>query len=154
MVLTPKEAKMVSDSWAVLNKDLEKHAVVLFQEFFKWAPDVKEMFSDAEVKTEKSRIRWRRHKISVLRLVGNAAASLADKEEAEHWHGVFFDLGVRHAKFNVLTDQLPLFGEALLATVEKGVGFGFSGEMRAAWKKAYAAISEPMHEGLREGLAE
>ena len=54
------------------------------------------------------------------------------------------DLARRHVDYGVEADHYPLVGQALLDTLEKGLGDGFTDDVRAAWTTAYGTLSAVM----------
>jgi nitric oxide dioxygenase len=60
-------------------------------------------------------------------------------------------LGVRHARYNVQTEHFEPVGEALIWTLEKGLGPEFTPEVKAAWIAMYGIVSMTMMRGLRRG---
>ncbi len=53
-------------------------------------------------------------------------------------------MGLRHASYNVKPSQYALVGEALLWTLEKGLGNGWNEEVKEAWTTCYNALAEIM----------
>lgn len=54
------------------------------------------------------------------------------------------DLGVRHAGYDVSPVDYDTVGEALLGTLEEGLGDAFSSDVREAWTSVYSLIAETM----------
>jgi len=50
-------------------------------------------------------------------------------------------LAVRHVKYGVKVEHYPAVGEALIATLQQGLGPEFSEEDKAAWLRIYAQLS-------------
>ena len=62
------------------------------------------------------------------------------------------ELGRRHAQYGVEDRHYDSVGEALMLTIETGLGQAVTRESRAAWAAAYARLSEPMRRaGERAG---
>jgi hemoglobin-like flavoprotein len=53
-------------------------------------------------------------------------------------------LAKRHVAYGVAPEHYEVVGAALLWTLEKGLGDGFTPEVGAAWAAAYGALSEMM----------
>jgi hemoglobin-like flavoprotein len=64
------------------------------------------------------------------------------------------ELGFRHAGYHVRESHYETVGAALLWTLEKGLGAGFTAETRAAWSKLYWNLAETMKAGARDGAAQ
>jgi hemoglobin-like flavoprotein len=53
-------------------------------------------------------------------------------------------LGARHAGYGVRDAHYATVGEALLWTLEQGLGAAFTAEVRQAWTQTYAVLSTAM----------
>lgn len=60
------------------------------------------------------------------------------------------NLGERHAGYGVLDSQYAAVGEALIWTLEQGLGEGFTPEVRAAWEAAYQMVADTMQAAARQ----
>jgi hemoglobin-like flavoprotein len=58
-------------------------------------------------------------------------------------------LGRRHAGYGVREAHYTTVGEALLWTLEQGLGEAFTPEVRAAWTTAYGTLATVMIEAAR-----
>ena len=77
---------------------------------------------------------------SALKLLDRPAALLP----------VLRSLGARHAGYRVRPEHYDTVGQALLLTLEQGLGAAFTAEARAAWVEVYGVIARTMLEGARE----
>ena len=59
-------------------------------------------------------------------------------------------LGARHCGYGVTAAHYAIVGEALLWTLERGLGEGFTPEMRSAWAKVYGVLAATMLAGATE----
>ena len=59
-------------------------------------------------------------------------------------------LGARHSGYGVTAAHYAIVGEALLWTLERGLGEGFTPEMRSAWAKVYGVLAATMLAGATE----
>ena len=53
-------------------------------------------------------------------------------------------LAVRHVGYGVKPEHYAPVGEALIWTLQRGLGAGFTDEVRDAWLSAYGALSGAM----------
>ncbi len=60
------------------------------------------------------------------------------------------DLGKRHVGYGVKEEYYGTVGEALLWTLEQGLGDDFTPEAKAAWAEAYKLLSGVMIDAARE----
>ena len=63
------------------------------------------------------------------------------------------DLGRRHARYGVREAHYATVGQALLDTLERGLGPAFTDEVREAWVAAYSLLAGVMLDAAREPLA-
>jgi len=54
------------------------------------------------------------------------------------------DLAIRHLRYGVSSDHYPAVGEALIWTLQQALGTGFTAADEAAWRRAYALLSDAM----------
>lgn len=60
-------------------------------------------------------------------------------------------LGLRHAGYQVREAHYETVGEALLWTLERGLGPDFTPATKEAWAKVYGVLAETMKAGARDG---
>ncbi len=60
------------------------------------------------------------------------------------------DLGKRHVGYGVKEEYYDTVGEALLWTLEQGLGESFTSEAKDAWAEAYKLLSGVMIDAARE----
>jgi nitric oxide dioxygenase len=58
-------------------------------------------------------------------------------------------LGVRHAGYGVRDEHYGTVGAALLSTLEKALGAGFTADVRTAWMAALETLASTMHEAAK-----
>ncbi|NRA39281.1 MAG: hemin receptor [Planctomycetes bacterium] len=61
------------------------------------------------------------------------------------------DLGRRHRDYGTVSDQYPIVGEALLWTIEQGLGASWNDELAIAWTAAYTLVAEVMNTAMNAG---
>ncbi len=61
-------------------------------------------------------------------------------------------LGARHAGYGVRPEHYAIVGEALIWTLERGLGDAFTTEVRLAWTRVYGLIAATMQDGAREAV--
>lgn len=59
-------------------------------------------------------------------------------------------LGKRHAGYGVQPEHYAVVGEALLWTLERGLGSAYTPDVEAAWINAYSLLSTLMQEAAAE----
>jgi hemoglobin-like flavoprotein len=59
-------------------------------------------------------------------------------------------LGARHGGYGVEPAHYRIVGEALMWTLERGLGNAFTPDVRAAWSRVYALLAATMQDGARD----
>lgn len=85
----------------------------------------------------------------LMHMIGSAVRGL-DKPEA--LVPVLMGLGKRHAGYGVKDEHYDTVAQALLWTLEKGLGAEFTAEVRDAWIAAYTLMAKVMQQGSRQAL--
>ena len=63
-------------------------------------------------------------------------------------------LGARHVRYGVRHEHFDVVGEALLWTLEQGLGERFTPAVRDAWVAAWDVIAGAMRTGMRRAEAD
>ena len=91
------------------------------------------------------------HATLVMRTVGTAVAGLRDITSLVP---TLVQLAERHSDFRVLPEHFPVVGEALLWTLEKGLGVKWTREVKAAWEEVWSTIVSVMAPALANAYFE
>ena len=126
--MTPDEVKLVQDSFAKVAPISDKAAEMFYGRLFEIAPQVGAMFPDDM--TEQ-----RRKLMATLAIVVNGLNNLDTILPAAS------ALAKRHVGYGALAAHYPAVGEALLWTLEKGLGESWTPQVAAAWTQAYTTLS-------------
>jgi hemoglobin-like flavoprotein len=126
--MTPDQVKLVQDSFAKVAPISETAAVLFYDRLFEIAPQVRAMFP-ADM-TEQ-----RRKLMAMLAAVVNGLGNLTSILPAAS------ALAKRHVSYGAKPEHYPVVGAALLWTLEKGLGDGWTPDIAAAWTAAYGTLS-------------
>ena len=63
------------------------------------------------------------------------------------------DLGRRHAGYGVKDEHYDSVGQALLWTLDKGLGPDFTADVKDAWTAVYAILADTMKNAARQVAA-
>ena len=129
--MTPDQVKLVQESFAKVAPIADQAATIFYDRLFEVAPQVKAMF--ATDMTEQ-----RKKLMATLAVVVNGLSNLESVLPAAS------ALAVRHVSYGAKPEHYPVVGGALLWTLEKGLGEGWTGEVAAAWTAAYGTLSTYM----------
>jgi hemoglobin-like flavoprotein len=129
--MTPEQVKLVQDSFAKVAPISAKAAELFYDRLFVTAPQVRAMFPDDM--TEQ-----RRKLMATLAIVVNGLNNLDTILPAAS------ALAKRHVGYGAEAAHYPVVGQALLWTLEQGLGPSWTPDVAAAWTGAYRTLSEFM----------
>jgi nitric oxide dioxygenase len=138
LFMTPDQVNLVELSFVKVKLISEQASALFYDRLFETKPELRPLFK-GDMK-EQGRL--------LMVTLATAVALLKRPIELEK---AVEDLGVRHARYNVQTEHFEPVGEALIWTLEKGLGPEFTPEVKAAWIAMYGIVSMTMMRGLRRG---
>jgi hemoglobin-like flavoprotein len=129
--MTPEQIKLVQTSFSKVKPISDRAAVLFYDRLFEIAPQVKALFPTDM--TEQ-----RRKLMSTLAIVVSGLSDLPSILPAAS------ALATRHVAYGAKPEHYPVVGQALLWTLEKGLGKDWTPEVADAWTAAYATLSSFM----------
>ena len=126
--MTPKQVALVQDSFAKVALTSDATAVLFYDRLFEIAPQMSAMFP-ADM------IEQRRKLMAMLAAVVKGLGNL------EQVLPVASALAKRHVNYGVKPQHYPVVGAALLWTLEKGLGDGWTPQVAGAWRTVYGTLS-------------
>lgn len=129
--MTPKQIELVKSSWAKVAPITEQAAELFYGKLFELNPEVKNLF--------KSDMKEQGRKLMAML---NTAVNSLDKVEIIV--PVLQDMGRRHVAYGVKDRDYDTVGEALLWTLEQGLGEAFTDEVKGAWVDTYTLVATTM----------
>jgi hemoglobin-like flavoprotein len=126
--MTPEQIKLVQDSFAKVAPISEKAAELFYGRLFEIAPQVRAMFPDDMTEQRKKLM-------ATLTIVVNGLNNLDTILPAAS------ALAKRHVSYGAEAAHYPVVGQALLWTLEQGLGPSWTPEVAAAWTGAYTTLS-------------
>jgi hemoglobin-like flavoprotein len=126
--MTPDQVTLVQESFAKVAPISETAAVLFYDRLFEIAPSVKAMFP-ADMAEQ------RRKLMAMLAAVVKGLGNLESVLPAAS------ALAKRHVSYGAKAEHYPVVGAALLWTLEKGLGDGWTPEVADAWTAAYGTLS-------------
>ena len=129
--MTPDQVKLVQDSFAKVAPISGKAAELFYGRLFEIAPQVRAMFPDDMTEQRKKLM-------ATLAIVVNGLTDLPAILPAAS------ALAKRHVGYGAQPAHYPVVGEALLWTLEKGLGEEWTPQVAAAWTQAYTTLSDFM----------
>ena len=129
--MTPEQIKLVQDSFAKVAPISAKAAELFYGRLFEIAPQVRAMFPD-DMSEQRKKL------MATLAIVVNGLNNLDTILPAAS------ALAKRHVSYGAEAAHYPVVGQALLWTLEQGLGPSWTPEVAAAWTSAYTTLSEFM----------
>ncbi len=126
--MTPDQVTLVQQSFAKVAPISETAAVLFYDRLFEIAPSVVPMFP-TDMKEQRKKL------MATLAVVVNGLGNLDSVLPAAS------ALAKRHVGYGARPEHYPIVGAALLWTLEKGLGDGWTPEVAAAWTEAYGILS-------------
>jgi hemoglobin-like flavoprotein len=126
--MTPDQVKLVQDSFSKVAPISETAAVLFYDRLFEIAPQVKALFP-ADMTEQRKKL------MAMLAAVVGGLGNLSSILPAAS------ALAKRHIGYGAKAEHYPVVGAALLWTLEKGLGEGWTPELAAAWTAAYGTLS-------------
>lgn len=134
--MTASDILLVQTSYRQILPIADQTAALFYARLFELDPSLRALFHGGM--QEQGR--------KLMTILGTAVASL---DQIDHLLPTLRELGLRHARYGVHEKHYATVGTALLWAFEKGLGAGFTPELRQAWTKVYAALSGVMIEAAR-----
>lgn len=129
--MTPEQMQLVRLSFVQVMNIKMQAGRMFYDRLFTIAPDVRPMFKgDAESQARK--------------LMDTLAFSIGSLKNPAVLSNMLNGLAKRHVDYGVRDEHYDKVGEALLWTLEKGLGADFTGEVKAAWAALYETVASTM----------
>ncbi|WP_157966317.1 globin domain-containing protein [Oceanibium sediminis] len=138
MSLSPDDIRDLRVTWALVAKDAEGATTAFYEELFRIAPRLRPLFAGADLKAQGRKL------ASAIGLVVRHADNLAPVL------GPLRDMGARHTGYGVRAADYDAVGQALIATLQAGLGPALTPRARNAWITAYSAVAGAMQAGAAD----
>ena len=126
--MTPDQVTLVQQSFSKVAPIADQAAVMFYDRLFEIAPQVRAMFP-ADMTEQRKKL------MATLAVVVNGLSNLEAVLPAAS------ALATRHVAYGAKAEHYPVVGEALLWTLEKGLGAGWTADVAEAWTVAYTTLS-------------
>lgn len=131
--MTPDQIALVQTSWAKVAPIADQAAEIFYGRLFEIAPEARPLFADDMTKQKRA-------------LMGMLATAVNGLDKLETILPAVQALGERHVDYGATDVHYDLVASALLFTLGKGLGDGFTREVENAWIAAYATLAAVMME--------
>jgi len=129
--MTPEQIRLVQQSFAKVAPIAEPAAVLFYDRLFTLDPSLRRLFK-GDMKEQGKKL---------MTMLNIAVAGLSDLDKIVP---AVQQLGRRHNSYNVKPEHYATVGEALLWTLEQGLGDAFTPKVKDAWATVYGIVSKTM----------
>jgi hemoglobin-like flavoprotein len=126
--MTQDQVKLVQESFAKVAPISETAAVLFYDRLFEIAPSVKPLFPTDMTEQRKK----------LMMMLATVVGGLGNLESILPAASA---LAKRHVGYGAKPEHYPVVGSALLWTLEKGLGDGWTLDVAEAWTTAYGTLS-------------
>ncbi|MEO1205691.1 MAG: globin family protein [Pseudomonadota bacterium] len=138
--MTPEQVKLVQDSFQKVVPIAPQAADIFYTRLFEIAPEVRPMFPE-DMSEQGGKL---------MAMLGTAVGSL---HQVDTIIPAVQDLGRKHVGYGVTNEQYKPVGEALIYTLEKGLGDDFTPDVKEAWVTTYTTLQGVMTAAADEVVA-
>ena len=135
--MTPEQVKLVQDSFKKVAPIADQASDIFYGKLFEIAPEVRPMFPE-DMSEQKGK------------LMGMLATAVNNLHQVEQIIPAVQDLGRRHVNYGVKDEHYKPVGEALIYTLETGLGDDFTPEVKDAWVTTYVTLQKVMTDAAAE----
>lgn len=125
--------ELVQSTFAKVAPIADQAAAMFYARLFEIAPEVRPLFK-ADLTEQGAKL---------MQMIGTAVASLTNLDALVP---VAQDLAKRHVDYGVTKEHYAVVGEALIWTLEQGLGAAFTADVKQAWVDVYGLLSSVMIE--------
>ena len=135
--MTPEQVKLVQGSFKKVEPIADQAADLFYGRLFEIAPQVRPLFPND----------MSEQKMKLMSMIGTAVNNL---HQVEKIVPAVQELGRKHVGYGVTTEQYKPVGEALIWTLEKGLGDAFTPDVKEAWMTTYQTLEKVMTDAANE----
>jgi hemoglobin-like flavoprotein len=139
--MTTEQKHIIRQTFDLVAPMADSVAEVFYQRLFELDSSLRAMFPPVLVEQGRK----------LMQMLGAAIGML---ERPQQLITVLESLGKRHAGYGVRDEHYDTVGEALLWTLERGLGPVFTPEVKAAWAALYGVVATTMKNAARAHPAE
>nr|VFK15342.1 MAG: Hemoglobin-like flavoprotein [Candidatus Kentron sp. LPFa]VFK34724.1 MAG: Hemoglobin-like flavoprotein [Candidatus Kentron sp. LPFa] len=137
MMMTPTQIALVKNTWKKVESIADVAAQLFYGRLFELDPSVRLLFT-GDMKEQGAKL------MKMIGVAVNAVNEIDTIIEAVR------SSGRRHVGYGVEEKHYETVGEALLWTLEKGLGDEFTPEVKDAWAVLYNEVASIMKDAARE----
>ena len=136
--MTPDQIRLVQESFHEVVPIREAAAALFYEKLFAIDGSLRALFRETDMKKQGAKL---------MAALGFVVHGLS---RAETILPTVQDLARRHVGYGVEEHHYPIVGQALIDTLEAGLGEAFTPQVREAWAAAYGLLAGVMIAAARE----
>jgi hemoglobin-like flavoprotein len=140
--MNARSKQLVQDSWAQVEPIADVAATLFYDRLFVLDPALRPMFRSTDLGEQKKK------------LMQTLTVAVRGLTRLEQLTPALEALGRRHVGYGVQDAHYETVGQALLWTLEQGLGASFTPEVRDAWAETYELVASVMQRAAREATLE
>ena len=134
--MNAESVRLVRRSFEQLAPIAQQAAALFYRNLFRLDPSLEALFKGDMVQQGER----------LMKMIGTAVALL---DEPARLVPALKALGARHVSYGVEEPHYAIVGQALIGTLEQGLGAAFGPPVRAAWIEVYGFIARTMIDAAR-----
>ena len=138
--MKPEQVALVKDTWAQVAPIAEQAAELFYGKLFELNPEYRALFK-GDMKSQGKML---------MSMLNTAVVSL---DKLDTIVPAVQSLGERHVGYGVVEADYAVVGEALLWTLEQGLGDAYTPEVQEAWTITYTTLSSVMIDASKAAVA-
>ena len=138
--MKPEQVALVKDTWAQVAPIAEQAAELFYGKLFELNPEYRALFK-GDMKSQGKML---------MSMLNTAVVSL---DKLDTIVSAVQSLGERHVGYGVVEADYAVVGEALLWTLEQGLGDAYTPEVQEAWTITYTTLSSVMIDASKAAVA-
>lgn len=142
MSISATDKQLVRGTFKVVADQPEAVTQLFYNRLFEIAPEVQPLFAHIDIKEQGKK------------LMMTLSVAVNKLDDLDTLVLVLEDLGRRHVKYGVKDEHYAIVGEALLWTLEKGLGARFTPEVKQAWVNVYTLVATVAIRGAHGVIAQ
>jgi nitric oxide dioxygenase len=135
-MITSEQIELVQSSFQQVLPIADVAGELLYGRIFALVPETRQLF-DEDIRPQA----WR--------LMGAVKVAVEGLDRLDEEAPFLIKLGGRHVRYGVRPEHFDVGGEALIWTLEQGLGEAFTPEVREAWVAAWNVVAGAMIAGMR-----
>jgi hemoglobin-like flavoprotein len=139
--MTPEQIELVQSSFRKVLPIKDTAGEIFYSRLFTIDPELRPLFPD-DIKPQ------------IQKLMSMIATAVGGLGKLETIVPAVQELGRRHVDYGVKDKDYGTVGEALLWTLEQGLGEDFTPETKEAWTACYGLLAQTMKDAAREAAAD